>query len=270
MGHQWVVSYSDTMQNFMTVSCLALAASAYDYSGPGLATWPSTGGLGVTSQCFGCHGYRIGKREAEPFYGYLGAATLENRNNVHGHELASGYSINQPHPGFSSSFQARIQLHSGFGKREAEPFYGYLGAAATLQNNNNVHGHELGSGYAINQPHPGAAGSYQNVNRLHSGFGKREAEPFYGVALHPTGTSFTARSPQGLSYGLRFAYGKREAEPFYGYLGAAATLQNNNNVHGHELGSGYAISQPHPGAAGSYQNVNRLHSGLTYGLGYAY
>merc|ERR1712055_184599 len=214
MGHQWVVSYSDTMQNFMTVSCLALAASAYDYSGPGLATWPSTGGLGVTSQCFGCHGYHIGKREAEPFYGYLGAATLENRNNVHGHELASGYSINQPHPGFSSSFQARTQLHSGFGKREAEPFY--------------------------------------------------------GVALHPTGTSFTARSPQGLNYGLRFAYGKREAEPFYGYLGAAATLQNNNNVHGHELGSGYAISQPHPGAAGSYQNVNRLHSGLTYGLGYAY
>merc|ERR1712055_50499 len=102
------------MQNFMTVSCLALAASAYDYSGPGLATWPSTGGLGVTSQCFGCHGYRIGKREAEPFYGYLRAA-------------------------------------------------------ATQQNNNNVHGHELGSGYLISQPHPGAAGSYQNVNRLHSG-----------------------------------------------------------------------------------------------------
>jgi len=47
---------------------------------------------------------------------------------------------------------------------------------------------------------------------------KREAEPFYGYApyralggagLHPTGASYSNRSPQGL--------GKREAEPFYAY-----------------------------------------------------
>merc|ERR1719507_1384590 len=121
---------------------------------------------------------------------------------------------------------------------------------------------------------PGVSSTSRSARGLNYGlsfaYGKREAEPFYGVAVHPTGVSSTSRSAQGLNYGLRFAYGKREAEPFYGYLGAAATLQNNNNVHGHELGSGYAISQPHPGAAGSYQNVNRLHSGLTYGLGYAY
>merc|ERR1719415_242682 len=47
------------------------------------------------------------------------------------------------------------------------------------------------------------------------------AEPSYstGVALHPTGTSFTARSPQGLQalrpYGLYHGLYKREAEPSY-------------------------------------------------------
>jgi len=297
------------MQNLVIVSCLAVAASAYDYSGPGLATWPSAGGLGYGSTVWGAHGYRIGKRSAEPFYGYGAALTLENRNNVHGHELASGYAINQPHPGLSTSYQQRTQLHSGYGKRDAEPFYGYgagiavhpgvatsfvarspqglhgyygygkrsadadafysgpglatwpsagglgytstvwgahgyrigkrdaepfygYGAALTFQNRNNVHGHELASGYAINQPHPGFSSSYQQRTQLHSGYGKRDAEPFYGY-------------------------------------GAALTLENRNNVHGHELASGYAISQPHP-SGGSYQNVNRLHSGLSYGLGYVY
>merc|ERR1712215_367716 len=124
---------------------------------------------------------------------------LENRNNVHGHELASGYAINQPHPGYSTSYLKRTQLHSGYGKRSAEPFYGYS-AALTLENRNNVHGHELASGYAINQPHPGLSSSYQQHTQLHSGYRKRSAEPFYGY-------------------------------------GAALTLENRNNVHGHELAS---------------------------------
>merc|ERR1712243_453538 len=266
---QWVETKKLNMQNLMIASCLAVAASAYDYSGPGLATWPSASyGYGSSSTVYGAHGYRIGKRSAEPFYGYgigYGVAlptTLENRNNVHGHELASGYAISQPHPGAAGSFQQRTQLHSGYGKRSAEADAdAFYGAVATLENRNNLHGHEAHSQYAISQPHPGFAGSYQQVSRLHSGlhyggyYGKRSAEPFYGgVAVHPGhAVSSTHRSAQGLSLGYGhgygygrglYGYGKRTADAFYG----AAT-------------SAYAVNQAHPGYAGSYQHVSRLHSG---------
>merc|ERR1711936_136315 len=279
--------HRDNMQNLLIASCLAVAASAeafYGYSGPGFATWPSVShGYGSSSTVYGAHGYRIGKRSADASYGYgighgvgygIGhvgysvalPTTLENRNNVHGHELASGYAISQPHPGAAGSFQQRTQLHSGYGKRSADAFYG---AVATVENNNNVHGHEYASQYAISQPHPGFGGSYQQVSRLHSGlhyggfYGKRSAEPFYGgVAVHPGhAVSSTHRSAQGLSlgYGIGYGhgfygYGKRSAEPFYG----AAT-------------SAYAVNQAHPGHAGSYQHVSRIHSGIGYGYaGYLY
>merc|ERR1712126_527598 len=57
---------------------------------------------------------------------------------------------------------------------------------------------------------------------LFSGLAAAEASYGYGAALHPGyGTSYTNRSPQGLSYG-RYGYGgygKRDAEPGYGYGG---------------------------------------------------
>merc|ERR1711990_800133 len=223
--------HRNNMQNLLIASCLAVAASAeafYGYQLPasGLATWPSTGnGYGASSTVYGAHGYRIGKRSADASYGYgIGygivlPTTLENRNDVHGHELASGYAISQPHPGAAGSFQQRTQLHSSYGKRSAEPFYG-------------------------------------------------------GVAVHPGhAVSSTHRSVQGLSlgygYGHGYGYGKRSAEPFYG---AAVTVENNNNLHGHELGSGYSISQPHPGHSGSSQHVSRVHSNilLPYSSGFGY
>merc|ERR1712172_289343 len=109
-------------------------------------------------------------------------------------------------------------------------------------------------------------------------YGKRSAEPFYGgVAVHPgRAVSSTQRSAQGLSLGYGYGYGhgfygygKRSAEPFYG---AAVTVENNNNLHGHELGSGYSISQPHPGHSGSSQHVSRIHSNilLPYSSGFGY
>jgi len=311
----------------MIASCLVVAGSAYDYSGPGLATWPSSGFF-TGSTVYGAHGYRIGKRSADASigigYGIALPTTLENRNNVHGHELASGYAISQPHPGAAGSFQQRTQLHSGYGKRSADASIGYgigygIALPTTLENRNNVHGHELASGYAISQPHPGAAGSFQQRTQLHSGYGKRSAEPFYGgVAVHPGhAVSSTHRSVQGLSLGYGYGhgfygYGKRSAEPFYGgvavhpghavssthrsvqglslgygyghglygygkrsaepFYGAAVTVENNNNLHGHELGSGYSISQPHPGHSGSSQHVSRIHSNilLPYSSGYGY
>ena len=137
---------------------------------------------------------------------------------------------------------------ASFGKRSA-----FYGAALTLENRNNLHGHELASGYAISQPHPGFAGSYQQVSRLHSGlhyggyYGKRSAEPFYGgVAVHPGhAVSSTQRSAQGLSlgYGIGYGhgfygYGKRSALPFYA------------------LGRPSEISAPYPTAVGyGYQNT---------------
>merc|ERR1711990_747532 len=86
--------HRNNMQNLLIASCLAVAASAeafYGYQLPasGLGTWPSTGnGYGASSTVYG---YGIG-------YGIALPTTLENRNNVHGHELASGYAISQPHP----------------------------------------------------------------------------------------------------------------------------------------------------------------------------
>jgi len=363
------------MQNLMIASCLVVAASAYDYSGPGLAVWPTSVGYGGYSTVYGAHGYRIGKRSAEPFYGLggtsgyqvsqshpglsgshqqvsraytglgygygkrsaeaygYGISTLENRNNIHGHELNSQYAIIQPHPGHAGSFQAVSKNHLGYGrigygygKRSAEAYgygistlenrnnihghelnsqyaisqphpghagsfqavtkdhlgYGRIGhgygkrsaeaygyGISTLENRNNIHGHELNSQYAISQPHPGHAGSFQAVSKDHLGYGrigygygKRSAYYGSGIALHPgRASSFTARSPQGIH---GYGYDKRSAKPFYGY-GIASTVENQNNVHGHELGSGYAISQPHPGHSGSFQQVERLHSGIVQG-----
>ena len=256
-----------------------MAASAYDYSGPGLATWPSASyGYGSSSTVYGAHGYRIGKRSAEPFYGYgigYGVAlptTLENRNNVHGHELASGYAISQPHPGAAGSFQQRTQLHSGYGKRSAEADAdAFYGAVATLENRNNLHGHEAHSQYAISQPHPGFAGSYQQVSRLHSGlhyggyYGKRSAEPHgTGVAFHPTGVSHVGPTTYGSGvlplHPLHF--GKRAAEPQF-LPAAPATFSSGSSGYGKRSaephGLGVAV---HPGLATSF--VGRTVHGLPH------
>merc|ERR1719341_1774371 len=123
--------------------------------------------------------------------------------------LPGELAISQPHPGAAGSFQQRTQLHSGYGKRSADASYGYgigygIALPTTLENRNNVHGHELASGYAISQPHPGFSGSYQQRTQLHSGYGKRSADASVGY---------------GISYGIALP----------------TTLENRNNVHGHEL-----------------------------------
>merc|ERR1712058_24702 len=91
------------------------------------------------------------------------------------------------------------------------------------------------SGYGISQAHPGFSGSTQQVSRIHSGL------------LLPYSSG----------------YGKRSADASYG---ATLTLQNHNNQFGHQLSSGYGISQAHPGFSGSTQQVSRLHSGHRYGV----
>merc|ERR1711970_747486 len=83
------------------------------------------------------------------------------------------------------------------------------------------------------------------------GYGKREAEPFYGynaIAYHAYGgVSSEARSAQGANYGVGF-YGKREAEPYYGY--GPAAYQYGFNIRGKRsaepfYGYGYGTGVSH-------------------------
>merc|ERR1712002_253122 len=107
------------------------------------------------------------------------------------------------------------------------------------------------------------------VHLIHKREAEAEADPYYGygylaaplyryrygpgVALHPgMGTSFVARSPQGIS--KRSA----DAEPLGVLVGHTVGL-GLNNIHGlRHFGSGYGISQLHP-SGHSFQAINRLH-----------
>merc|ERR1712244_73690 len=140
----------------IAAACLAAIVSAesdadawYGYGGYlHQQAWPGARAPGFEGTCYGCRvptHHFIGKREAEaePHYGYGGYG--------YGHYL---------------------------GKRSAEPFYGY--------------------GYPYAFPYALSAGPLATA-----------AGPT-GIAGHGTGTSYTARSPQGVR-------GKRSAEPYYGY-----------------------------------------------------
>merc|ERR1711981_905388 len=186
--------------------------------------------------------------EADPWYGYGYGGYLHQQ----AWPAARG-------PGFEGTcYGCRVPTHHFLGKREAEaePHYGY-GAYG--------HGYGLGYGY----------GGYGYARHGYYGhhLGKRSAEPFYGypyaygygfhpyalrplagplatsagptgIAGHGTGTSYVARSPQGLR-------GKRSAEPYYGY-----------GFYGYPYG--YRAYGPgiagHPGAATSF--VHRSPQGL--------
>merc|ERR1739845_40855 len=107
---------------------------------------------------------------------------------------------------------------------------------------------------------------------LFSGLAAAEASYGYGVALHPGyGTSYTNRSPQGLSYG-RYGYGgygKRDAEPGYGYGARSYTYRSPQGLsyggygYGGYGGYGYGIGY------GARSYTHRSPQGLSYG-GYGY
>merc|ERR1711883_7578 len=119
-------------------------------------------------------------------------------------------------PGFEGTcFGCRVPTHHFVGKRSAEPYYG----------------------------HPFAYGFHPYALRPLAGPLATAAGPT-GIAGHGTGTSYVARSPQGLR-------GKRSAEPYYGY-----------GFYGYPYG--YRAYGPgiagHPGAATSF--VHRSPQGL--------
>merc|ERR1711974_94150 len=134
----------------------------YGYGYGHQLSWPGYRAPGFSSQCFGCRGKRSAEADAEPgFYGY--------RHGFYGYPYGFGYRAYGPgvaaHPGAATSFTHRSPQGLR-GKRSAEAdaepgFYGY---------------------------HPYAYHGYYGHPYL---YGR-------GVAGHPTGTSFTYRSPQGL------------------------------------------------------------------------
>merc|ERR1712076_114787 len=137
----------------------------------------------------------------------------------YGYGLGYGYLHQQAWPGArgpgfeGTCYGCRVPTHHFIGKREAEaePHYGYPAFYA-------------GYPYALSAgPLATAAGPT-------------------GIAGHGTGTSYTARSPQGIR-------GKRSAEPYFGY-----------GFYGYRpFGYGPGIAG-HPGAATSY--VARSPQGL--------
>merc|ERR1712244_145476 len=171
-------------------------------------------------------------------------------------EASYGYGV-ALHPGYGTSYTNRSPQglsygrygYGGYGKRDAEPGYGYGARSYTYRS---PQGLSYG-GYGY-----GGYGGY--------GYGKRDAEPGYGygigyglaaTAYHPYGgSSSTYRSTQGLSgYGYGgYGYGKRSAEPGYGY------------------GSGYSfVAQSRPYYHGSYgYNINHSYGKRSAESGYGY
>jgi len=139
----------------------------------------------------------------------------------------------------SGGFIRQSRVHPGYGGYTAGGFSHPVGKRSA---DADAHGYGYAGGY-IRQARPGLSvfGLHHNgVGAFAHPVGKRSADAFgYGYApfralggagLHPTGASYSNRSPQG-------AYGKRDAEAHYGY--GYAPL----------IGHGVAI---HPGFATSY------------------
>jgi len=106
------------------------------------------------------HTTRLHKRAAEPF-GFAAVPIGLRDNNLHG-AGGSFIGISQLHPGAASSFQHVDRLH----KRSAEP-HGF-GHFVGLRENNLLGANHLPvvSSIGVSQLHPGAASSFQHVDRF--------------------------------------------------------------------------------------------------------
>jgi len=246
------------MKAFVAVSSLLGLAAAdpiYAPIAPVLAkpypSWPGVVAPGFESTCYGCG---LGKRsaDAEPEawapWGLWGPG-------IAAHPTGISYSNRSP---------------QGLGKRSAEPWAPVWGPGiaahpgpAISYSNRSPQGaygkRSAGEETPAKALHPNGATSY--VGETVWGYPvkaveKRDAEPWApwglwgrGIAAHPTGISYSNRSPQGL--------GKRSAEPWAPVWGPGIAA--------------------HPGPAISYSNRSpqgaygkRSAEPLGYGLGYAY
>merc|ERR1711928_207680 len=121
---------------------------------------------------------------------------------------------------------------------------------------------EAGIGYGYHQQSWPSVKTYGFERTCYGCRGKRDAdaEPGYGlsrgIARHPTGISYSNRSPQGLGagygYGLHHGYGKRDAEPGYG------------------IGLSRGIARHPTGISYSNRSPQGLGAGYGYGLHHGY
>ena len=133
---------------------------------------------------------------------------------------------------------------------EADPYYGYYGHGLL------AHGNTLVGPGGLSPAWPTTVGlGFQST--VYGARGKRSADADadadayygyghglgYGLAYHGGhATSYTHRSPQGLSLGHGFYYGKRSADPAYHPYGLV--LSHNNNVYSGFTGNHYATGLP--------------------------
>merc|ERR1712168_1092408 len=188
-----------------------LVATSFHPYGGSSSNYRTTQGL----SSYGYYGY--GKRSAEPGYGIgVGfSAVQQSRPYYHG---SYGYNINHV-----------------YGKKSAEPSYG-IGL--------------VGYGLAATAFHPdGVSSTDRSPQGLSAyGYGKRDAEPGYGIgyglaatSFHPYGgLSSNYRTTQGLSSYGYYGYGKRSAEPGYIYG------INNSQQYVSKPYSSYAVNVAHP------------------------
>merc|ERR1711942_584122 len=221
------------MKAFVAVSSLLGLAAAdpiYAPIAPVLAksypSWPGVVAPGFESTCYGCG---LGKRsaDAEPEawapWGLWGPG-------IAAHPTGISYSNRSP---------------QGLGKRSAEPWAPVWGPGiaahpgpAISYSNRSPQGaygkRSAGEETPAKALHPNGGTSY--VGETVWGYPvkaveKRDAEPWApwglwgrGIAAHPTGISYSNRSPQG-------AYGKRSAEPLGYGLGYAYGVAPGVNAH---------------------------------------
>jgi len=225
------------MKLFVTLASLLAAAQADPFYGYGLhqQNWPSAYGPGFQATCWGCRG----KRSADAWgYGYAPFALgLGYGRGIAGHPTGISFSNRSP---------------QGLGKRDADADafgYGYGGLG-------------LGSGGFIRQSrvHPGYGG-YATGGFAHL-VGKRSADAFGygygyralgGAGVHPTGFSYSNRSPQG-------AYGKRDADADALGLGAGGFIRQSRP---------YAAFGIHHNGYGAFAHPVGKRSADAYGYGYA-
>merc|ERR1711935_1186786 len=201
MGHyssalQWVVS-SPTMYKLLIASTLAAVSLAapeaeadalyttYGYAGYGYPAlhnaypnWPGVSAPGFSSTVFGLRGKRSADADADAFYGTYGYGVAPYA------PVAYGLTGVAAHP-TGTSFEARspqgLSVWRGKRSADADAFY-------------NTYGYGVAP-YAAYAPY-----TY--------GYG------LTGVAGHPTGSSYVARSPQGLR-GKRSADAEADADAYY-------------------------------------------------------
>jgi len=200
--------------------------------------WPSVRAPGFSSTCFGCRGKRSAEAEAEPAYGFYGYHPYAYYGLYRPYVVPALGDGVAGHPGGATSFSHRSPQGLGkrsadeAAPAEADKVFGsghnsYVGqtvwgfpskakrsaeaepeAEAEAEAAPYYYGYY---GHQLNWPSYYAPGFSSTVWGAR---GKRSAEPAYGyygypygyygyrygpgIAGHPSGTSYTFRSPQGL------------------------------------------------------------------------